>query len=117
MPTPAVASAAASAIRRRARLGDRWQRCASAGWSGGARADRQRPGSAGEPADLARELQWLKRHSRRILWLNPLLRFDGYAPSARGAAELFKAADGMLAVHNVQRLQELAGGIAKLMNS
>nr|HPR46234.1 VWA domain-containing protein [Ottowia sp.] len=71
----------------------------------------------GEPADLARELQWLKRHSRRILWLNPLLRFDGYAPSARGAAELFKAADGMLAVHNVQRLQELAGGIAKLMNS
>lgn len=71
----------------------------------------------GEPADLARELQWLKRHSRRILWLNPLLRFDGYAPSARGAAELFKAADGMLAVHNVQRLQELAGGIAQLMNS
>ena len=69
----------------------------------------------GEPADLARGLQWLKRHSRRILWLNPLLRFDGYVPSARGAAELAKAADGTLAVHNVQRLQELAGGIAKLM--
>ncbi|MDR2012814.1 MAG: VWA domain-containing protein [Rhodanobacter sp.] len=69
----------------------------------------------GEPAELARELQWLKRHSRRMLWLNPLLRFDGYTPSARGAAELFKAADAMLAVHNVQRLHELAGGIAALM--
>jgi hypothetical protein len=69
----------------------------------------------GEPAELARELQWLRRHSRRLLWLNPLLRWDGYAPSARGAAELYKAADGMLAVHNVQRLQELAGGIATLL--
>lgn len=69
----------------------------------------------GEPGELARELQWLKRHCRRLLWLNPLLRFDGYLPSARGAAELFKAADGMLAVHNVQRLHALAGGIASLL--
>ena len=42
----------------------------------------------GEPADLARELSWLKRHSRSLLWLNPLLRFDGYAPLARGASVL-----------------------------
>jgi uncharacterized protein with von Willebrand factor type A (vWA) domain len=69
----------------------------------------------GDPAELAHELQWLGRHSRRILWLNPLLRFDGYTPSARGAAQLHKAADAMLAVHNVQRLHELAGGIATLM--
>jgi uncharacterized protein with von Willebrand factor type A (vWA) domain len=69
----------------------------------------------GEPAELARELQWLNRHSRRLLWLNPLLRFDGYAPSARGAAELIQAADAMLAVHNVERLQALAGGIASVM--
>jgi uncharacterized protein with von Willebrand factor type A (vWA) domain len=50
-----------------------------------------------------------------MLWLNPLLRFDGYAPSARGAAQLHRACDGMLAVHNVSRLQELAGAIAALL--
>lgn len=69
----------------------------------------------GEPADLARELAWLKRHTRRILWLNPLLRFEGYTPTARGAAVLHEAADGMLAVHNVTRLEELARAIAQLM--
>lgn len=69
----------------------------------------------GEPDDLARELARLKRRTRRILWLNPLLRFDGYAPSARGAAVLYRAADAMLAVHNVSRLQDLAGAIAALV--
>ena len=71
----------------------------------------------GEPEDLARELAWLKRHSRTLLWLNPLMRYDGYAPSARGAAVLHKAADGMLAVHNVSRLQDLATSIAALMKN
>ena len=69
----------------------------------------------GAPEDLARELDWLKRRCRCMLWLNPLLRFDGYQPSARGAAVLHRAADAMLAVHNVTRLQQLAGGIASLM--
>lgn len=69
----------------------------------------------GESEELAHELQWLKHHSRRILWLNPLLRFEGYAPLARGAAELNRAADGMLAVHNLARLQELAAAIARLL--
>lgn len=69
----------------------------------------------GEPAQLVRELAWLKRHSRRILWLNPLLRFDGYAPLAQGAQALHQAADAMLAVHNVTRLQQLAAAMAALL--
>ena len=69
----------------------------------------------GEPALLASELGWLRRHSRRLLWLNPLLRFDGYAPTARGAAVLYQQADAMLAVHNLERLQDLASSIAALM--
>ena len=71
----------------------------------------------GEPDELARELDWLKRHTRSLLWLNPLLRFDGYQPTARGAAVLHRAADAMLAVHNVTRLQELAAAMARLMKS
>ena len=69
----------------------------------------------GDPDDLARELGRLKLRTRRILWLNPLLRFDGYTPSARGAAVLHRMADAMLAVHNVSRLQDLAGAIATLV--
>ena len=69
----------------------------------------------GEPADLMRELSWLRRRSRRLLWLNPLLRFDGYAPLARGAAALHAQAHGMLAVHNLSKLEELAASLAALM--
>ena len=69
----------------------------------------------GEPELLTQELAWLKRRSRRLLWLNPLLRFDGYAPLARGAAVLHQQADGMLAVHNVSKLEELAASLAALM--
>lgn len=71
----------------------------------------------GEPADLARELDWLKRRTRKLLWLNPLLRFDAYQPSARGAAVLHQAADAMLAVHNVTKLQELAAALARLLRT
>ena len=69
----------------------------------------------GAPEVLERELGWLRRHSGRLLWLNPLLRFDGYAPTARGAAVLHRQAHGMLAVHNLARLQDLAGSLAALL--
>ena len=69
----------------------------------------------GEPAELTRELDWLKRRSRRLLWLNPLLRFDGYAPLAQGAAVLHQQAHGMLAVHNLSKLEELAASLAALI--
>ena len=69
----------------------------------------------GEPALLENELLWLKRHSRRLLWLNPLLRFEGYAPLARGASVLHRHADAMLAVHNLGALEQLATSLASLM--
>ena len=69
----------------------------------------------GEPSELAQELAWLRRRSRRVLWLNPLLRFDGYAPLAQGAAVLHQHAHGMLAVHNLSKLEELAISLAALM--
>ena len=69
----------------------------------------------GEPAELAQELGWLRRRSRRLLWLNPLLRFDGYAPLARGASVLHAHAHGMLAVHNLSKLEDLAASLAALM--
>jgi chromosome segregation ATPase len=66
-------------------------------------------------ATLQSEVQWLKRHCRQLFWLNPLLRFDGYAPLASGAQVLHQHADGMLAVHNLSKLEDLAQAISKLM--
>lgn len=69
----------------------------------------------GDAQLLEHELLWLKRHSARIVWLNPLLRFEGYAPLATGAAMLHQHCHAMLAVHNLQSLQELAVQLARLM--
>jgi uncharacterized protein len=69
----------------------------------------------GEPKALGEALDWLRRRCRRLLWLNPLLRFDGYAPLARGAAELHSHAHGMLAVHNLSKLEDLASSLAALL--
>ena len=69
----------------------------------------------GEPSALASELTWLRRRSRRLLWLNPLMRFDGYAPSAQGAAALHASAHGMLAVHNLSKLEDLAASLAAII--
>ncbi len=69
----------------------------------------------GAPELLDDELTWLGRHSRKLLWLNPLLRYDGYAPLASGASVLHRHAHGMLAVHNLSRLEDLARSMASLM--
>lgn len=71
----------------------------------------------GDASVLADELDWLKRHSRSLLWLNPLLRFEGYAPLATGAKVLHQHADGMLAIHNLSELEQLATAIAQLLNT
>lgn len=70
----------------------------------------------GEPEVLARELDWLTHRSRRLLWLNPLLRFGGYQPLAQGAAVLHRHAHGMLAVHNLEKLEDLAAALAAVLN-
>ncbi len=69
----------------------------------------------GEPGVLQQELAWLRRSSRRVLWLNPLLRYAAYEPSARGAAALHAGSDAMLAVHNLASLEQLAGSLAALL--
>jgi uncharacterized protein with von Willebrand factor type A (vWA) domain len=71
----------------------------------------------GEPDILSAELDGLKRRTRHLFWLNPLMRYDGYAPIARGAAVLHQKADAMLAVHNLSRLQDLAQSLSQLMKT
>ena len=69
----------------------------------------------GGSEQLAAELDWLKRNCRSLLWLNPMLRFDQYQPTAHGAAALQKKADGMLAIHNLAQLEDLARSLVQLI--
>jgi uncharacterized protein len=69
----------------------------------------------GEPKVLDTELAWLKRHTRKLLWLNPLLRFDAYQPAAAGAQVLSRHAHAMVAVHNVEHLKDLARSVERVL--
>ncbi len=57
---------------------------------------------------LEKEMDRLQRSSRRLIWLNPLLRFDGYAPLASGAKAMIRHVDAFHSVHNLESLDQLA---------
>lgn len=69
----------------------------------------------GEPQVLETAMQQLKRCTRHILWLNPLLRFEGYTPTARGPEVLSRCVDGMLPIHNLNSLEDLARAVAQVV--
>ena len=54
----------------------------------------------------------LRASSRRLIWLNPLMRYDAYAPLAAGAAELVRHVTEMRACHNLASLDELAAALS-----
>ena len=69
----------------------------------------------GEPAALLQELGWLRRQCGQLLCPKPLRRYEGCRPPARGAEVLHRHAHGMLAVHNLESLQQLAHSIAAVL--
>ncbi len=66
-----------------------------------------------DPDSLAREMQRLRLSSRRLIWLNPLLRWEGFAPKARGIAAMLPHVDSFRAGHSVASLEELAEVISR----
>lgn len=54
----------------------------------------------------------LRASCRRLIWLNPLMRYDGYAPLAAGARELEKHASELRPCHNLRSLADLARALA-----
>ncbi len=68
----------------------------------------------GPAEQLASQLGWLKRHCGQLLWFNPLMRYEGFTPSATGPALIHQLADHMLPVHNLNSLDELASQFALL---
>ena len=61
-----------------------------------------------EHGDLAHAAAHLRRSAHEIVWLNPLLRFDGFEPRAAGVRALLPHVDRFLPVHNLASLADLA---------
>lgn len=55
----------------------------------------------------------LAKSCRRLIWLNPLLRWDGYEAKATGAAILARHADALRGAHNVASIGELVGAVSR----
>ncbi|MGI9371863.1 MAG: vWA domain-containing protein [Hyphomicrobiales bacterium] len=62
---------------------------------------------------LARQMERLHLSARRLIWLNPLLRWDGFAPKARGIAAMLPHVDSFRAGHSIASLEALADAISR----
>lgn len=58
-------------------------------------------------AGLAAATERLHKSCRRLIWLNPLLRFDAYAPISTGARAMIRHVDDFRSIHNLASLRDL----------
>jgi hypothetical protein len=56
---------------------------------------------------LGTEIERLHKSCRRLIWLNPLLRYEGYEPKSLGAQVLVPHVDDFRTVHNLESLSQL----------
>jgi uncharacterized protein with von Willebrand factor type A (vWA) domain len=68
----------------------------------------------GEPDALATEMRALRRRCRRIIWLNPMIGWDGYSPEARGMQAAMPYIDLFAPAHNLASLQALEPYLARI---
>ncbi len=63
--------------------------------------------------DLTLQMERLHKSCHRLIWLNPLLRFEGFEPLATGVKAMLPHVDAFLPVHNIDSLLDLAQRLAK----
>ncbi|WP_378942852.1 VWA domain-containing protein [Mesorhizobium sp. ANAO-SY3R2] len=68
----------------------------------------------GEAALLGREMAQLARRCRRIVWLNPMIGWDGYAPEAAGIKAALPHVDLYAPANTLKSLADLEPYLAKL---
>jgi uncharacterized protein len=62
--------------------------------------------------DLAFEMDRLHRSCRRLIWLNPLLRFSGFEAKARGIRAMLPHVDEMRPIHNLAAMADLVAALS-----
>ncbi len=66
-----------------------------------------------DPDDtLGFEMDRLHRSCRRLIWLNPLLRFEGFEARARGVRTMLPHVDELRPIHNLDSMTELVAALS-----
>ncbi|MCB1379712.1 MAG: VWA domain-containing protein [Alphaproteobacteria bacterium] len=61
---------------------------------------------------LSHEMERLRRQTKRIVWLNPLLRYDGFKALAGGIRAIMPHVDEFRPVHSLDSLKDLSEALA-----
>jgi uncharacterized protein len=64
-------------------------------------------------SDLAKQAERLAKSCRRLIWLNPLLRFEGFEPRAAGVQALLPHCHELRSVHSLDSLEDLARALGE----
>jgi uncharacterized protein with von Willebrand factor type A (vWA) domain len=62
-------------------------------------------------ADLAAEMDRLHRSCRNLVWLNPLLRFEGFEAKARGVRTMLPHVDEFRSIHSLEAVADLVAAL------
>lgn len=62
---------------------------------------------------LGLEMDRLHKSCRRLIWLNPLLRYEGFAPKSLGMRAILPYVDEFRPVHNLESLGELVNALSR----
>ena len=62
---------------------------------------------------LATETERLRRSSRRVIWVNPLLRFDGFSAKAQGVRAMLPHVDSFRPIHNLASMADLCRALSR----
>lgn len=66
-----------------------------------------------DPGDrLGFEMDRLQRSCRRLIWLNPLLRFEGFEAKASGIKAILPHVDELRAIHNLDSMADLCRALS-----
>jgi uncharacterized protein with von Willebrand factor type A (vWA) domain len=64
-------------------------------------------------AGLREEIERLSKSCRRLVWLNPLLRFSGFEPKSSGARAMLPFVDDFRPAHNLASLGAIADALSE----
>ena len=62
---------------------------------------------------LAFEMDRLHRSGRRLIWLNPLLRFEGFEARAKGVRTMLPYVDELRPIHNLESMSALVRALSR----
>jgi uncharacterized protein with von Willebrand factor type A (vWA) domain len=62
--------------------------------------------------DLSEQMERLHKSCRKLIWLNPLLRYEGFEPRPTGVRLMLPHVDAFLPAHNIDSLVELARALS-----